>query len=153
MEVARRLEAVLEPSVFDLKVAVATQSREFVDQHFGQTEALLIYGISDSECQLIRATEFPVPKAERSHGALPAKIAELSDCNAVICNAIGNAVVLKLMDKQIMPIVVFEQKPIRSVLEELQTQLREDRPLWMTRILAKREKPPSLERLLDEPWN
>ncbi len=152
MDIARRLETVVEQGTFDLRIAVATQSREKVDQHFGQTEALLIYGINDNACQLIRAIEFPVQKAALSHASLPLKIAELSDCNAVVCNAIGNAVVLKLMNKQIMPIVV-DQQPIRHVLEDLQAQLKADRPLWMTRTLAKKEQPSSLESLLDEPWN
>jgi nitrogen fixation protein NifX len=128
-----------------MKVAVASQDRIVVHQHFGRATQFLIYAIENNECRLveIRKNQPPCGTAqedgELGHTADPMQkaIDLLVDCRAVIVAQIGRGAVEKLSRRGIQAFVIPDF--IDSALQRLMASGRlaesvaqgEDRFKWL----------------------
>jgi len=155
----RRLHVEPSPdaSSFKVKVAFATHDRQTVDQHFGSSLGMLIYGISEQDWHLIEAIEYSV--SDRVHDKLPSRINDLADCSAVFCNACGAAAIRQLIEQNIQPIKVREGYDIHQLLSEMQQELQQGPSGWLARAMKQREDVQTAEnsqqrlsQLMDEEW-
>jgi len=155
----RRLQIEPGPNEcdFKIKVAFATQNRQSVDQHFGSSLGMLIYGIAEQEWHLLEAIEYSV--SDRVHDKLPSRINDLSECSAVFCNACGAAAIRQLIEQNIQPIKVHEGYSIHQLLSEVQQELQQGPSGWLARAMKQREEPETpessqerLSQLMDEEW-
>jgi len=97
-----------------MRVAVASQNRVAVHQHFGRATQFLVYELEGNECRLveIRKNEPPCGTAQEN-GELPhaedsmqRSVDLLSDCRAVVVAQIGSAAVEKLSSRGIHAFVI-----------------------------------------------
>ncbi len=142
---------------FKIKVAFATHDRQSVDQHFGSSLGMLIYGIGEAEWHLLEAIEYTV--SDRVHDKLPSRINDISECSAMFCNACGAAAIRQLIEKNIQPIKVHEGYDIHQLLSELQQELKEGPSGWLARAMKQRDESAApennqerLSQLMDEDW-
>lgn len=155
----RRLHVEPSPDArsFKVKVAFATHDRQTVDQHFGSSLGMLIYGICEHDWHLLEAIEYSV--SDRVHDKLPSRINDLADCSAVFCNACGAAAIRQLIEQNIHPIKVHEGYDIHQLLSEMQQELQQGPSGWLARAMKQREESETTEdsqqrlsQLMDEEW-
>jgi predicted Fe-Mo cluster-binding NifX family protein len=92
------------------KVAVATDSGEYIDACFGKTESFLIYGLKQRDgdnaysYELIEKRAGPKPCKDRTHdlNVLEETAELLKDCGMVLAGRIGPAAVKALSDRGVM---------------------------------------------------
>lgn len=133
----------------NVKIAFASNDRQSVNQHFGAAEAFAIHELDAQGARLMEVVEFSERDVvmDGHEGKLAAKIALLTDCAAVYCNAVGASAIQQLLARGIQPMRVDEGTPIISILAQLQHSLRTEPPLWLAKKL--RPQPHFAE---DETW-
>ncbi|MCE0495421.1 NifB/NifX family molybdenum-iron cluster-binding protein [Vibrio salinus] len=144
---------------FALKVAFATYSRKRVDQHFGSCKTMLVYGVSVEGWHLMEAIEYAELSAT-THDKLPTRIADLSGCSAVFCNACGASAIRQLLEKNIHPVKVVEGSGIHELLVDIKEELNSEPTGWLARAIKQKEKTEEpevkkaqrLSQLMDEDW-
>lgn len=118
-----------------LKVAFASSDRRCVNQHFGAARAFVIYAVREDRSELIEVAQFHEVPMDGHEGKLAAKIALLSGCAAVFCQAVGASAIQQLMAIGVQPVKVFEGTRIENLIGSLQQQLREGPPRWLVKAL------------------
>lgn len=157
----RRLHVEPSPGVdsFTIKVAFATFDRKSVDQHFGSCKTMLVYGVNSEEWHMLEAIEYAdVPAI--THDKLPTRIADLTGCAAVFCNACGASAIRQLLEKNIHPVKVVEGSEIHRLLVEVREELQGEPTGWLARAIKQKEKTQEpdvkkaerLSQLMDEDW-
>jgi predicted Fe-Mo cluster-binding NifX family protein len=97
-----------------MKVAVASENKLVVHQHFGRATQFLIYEVEEAECRLveIRKNQPPCGTAREdgegghSEDIMQKTVDLLSDCRAVVVARIGPAAVEKLSRLGIQAFVI-----------------------------------------------
>jgi predicted Fe-Mo cluster-binding NifX family protein len=97
-----------------MKVAVASQDRVVVHQHFGHATQFLIYEVQEDGCHLVEIRENKPacgtgqPDGESGHDedAMQRTVDLLLDCRAVVIARIGSAAVEKLSARGIQAFVI-----------------------------------------------
>lgn len=138
-----------------LKVAFASSDRETVDQHFGSSQAFVIYGVNPERVRLLSVAEFDDQEQDGNEDKLAGKLALLEDCIAVYCRACGASAVRQLLQAGIQPVKVAETTPIDELLEALQGELRAGPSAWLAKAI-RRAGPGSHQRIdnmLSEAWD
>jgi nitrogen fixation protein NifX len=133
-----------------LKIAFATSDRRAVNQHFGAAEAFAIYEFDERESRLVEVAEFIETAMDGHEGKLAAKVALLTDCAAVYCNAVGASAIQQLLAKNIQPMRVDEGTLIDELLLGLQKNLLNEPPVWMAKHLKKQSN--AAHFAADEAW-
>ncbi len=129
------------PPTMSVKIAFASSDRKQVDQHFGAAEAFAIYELSEDDARLVEALQFhDNDTAMDGHeGKLAAKIALLSGCAAVYCNAVGASAIKQLLAAGIQPMKVVEGTDIDQLLCGLNQSLTDTPPAWLEKNLKPRD--------------
>jgi len=78
-------------------VAFATADLRHVDQHFGAAESFAVYAVDPAKAILVEATQFGTPAMDGNEDKLAAKIAALTGCVAVYCQAVGASAIAQLI--------------------------------------------------------
>ncbi|MBE3666692.1 nitrogen fixation protein NifX [Vibrio cincinnatiensis] len=154
----RRLHLPPEPTQDNLRVKIAftTSDRQTVDQHFGSAKGVLIYGIYSTEWHLMEAIEYS--SSGFAHDKLPSRIADLSGCAVLFCNACGALAIRQLIECDIQPVKVSEGCHIHFLLTEVMAELNGTQTGWLSRALKKNKLPDlsdtqkRLTQLMDEEW-
>ncbi|MFL7865355.1 NifB/NifX family molybdenum-iron cluster-binding protein [Vibrio cincinnatiensis] len=154
----RRLHLPPEPTEENLRVKIAftTSDRQTVDQHFGSAKGVLNYGIYNTEWHLMEAIEYST--SGPAHDKLPSRIADLSGCAAIFCNACGASAIRQLLECDIQPVKVNESCDIHFLLTEVMSELDSAQTGWLARALKKSKLPEALDtekrlaQLMDEDW-
>jgi predicted Fe-Mo cluster-binding NifX family protein len=97
-----------------MKVAVASEDKVVVHQHFGRATQFLVYEIEEAECRLveIRKNQPPCGPARQddelthSEDTMQKTVDLLADCSAVVVARIGPAAVEKLSRRGIQAFVI-----------------------------------------------
>lgn len=126
-----------------IRVAFASSDRRCVNQHFGAAQAFVIYAVEENRSELLEVAQFHEAPMDGHEGKLAAKIALLSGCAAVFCQAVGASAIQQLMAVGVQPVKVFEGTRIEDLIGSLQQQLREGPPRWL--LKAMRSQRPSDE--------
>ena len=121
-----------------VRVAFASADRKHVDQHFGAAEGFVIYRVGPLRYELDAAAQFGRLDMDGNEDKLAAKIAALTDCVAVYCQAVGASAIGQLKTHGIQPIKVAPDTLISGLLKELQQELREGPSAWLARAIERR---------------
>lgn len=117
-----------------VRVAVASNSGEKLDGHFGSCLRFLVYQVSGDSIQLVDV-----------RSALEADLAEdrnqfradlIRDCQVLYVVSIGGPAAAKVVKAGIYPMKMNEGCPATDVLEKLQTVMKASPPPWLAKILG-----------------
>ena len=131
MPQAQPLDSIPADSI---RVAIASNSGEKLDGHFGSCLRFLIYQVSTQQVQLVDV-----------RSALEADLAEdrnqfrtdlISDCQVMYVASIGGPAAAKVVRAGIYPIKVSEGGQALDVLEKLQSVMKSAPPPWLAKILG-----------------
>jgi nitrogen fixation protein NifX len=127
-----------------IRVAIASNSEENLDGHFGSCERFLIYQVAPAEARLIdiRSTA----DAEQAEDRNAARSALIADCQVVYVHSIGGPAAAKVVRAGVHPVKVPQAAPARETLAQLQTTLQAPPP-WLAKIMG--VKASTLSRFAD----
>jgi nitrogen fixation protein NifX len=128
-----------------MKVAFASSDYRHVDQHFGATPRLVVYGVKADRVTLIRVVDFPVENGHQTE-KIARRIHALEDCVTLFCVAIGDAVFRQLLQVGVRAERVPAETTIVGLLQEIQLY-------WYDkgqRKSARQRDPQRFNRLLQE---
>ncbi len=127
-----------------LRVAVASNSGDLLDGHFGSCPRFLIYQVGRETTRLvaIRGTE-PTDEAEDKNAARSALI---DDCQLVYVQSIGGPAAAKVVRAGVHPIKVPSGGPASETLDRLRAVL-DAPPPWLAKVMGVEAR--SLARFTD----
>ena len=88
---------------WSMKVAFASSDYRHVDQHFGATPRLVVYGVKADRVTLLRVVEFPVVSGHQTE-KIAERVHALEDCVTLFCVAIGEAVFRQLLQVDLIAV-------------------------------------------------
>jgi nitrogen fixation protein NifX len=116
-----------------LRVAVASNTEENLDGHFGSCPRFLIYQVGRNDMRLIDARSTLI--AEDAEDKNVARAELISDCQIVYVQSIGGPAAAKAVRANIHPVKVPDGGKARVTLQRLQTVL-DAPPPWLAKILG-----------------
>jgi predicted Fe-Mo cluster-binding NifX family protein len=91
-----------------MRVAVASEDGETIQQHFGKTTQFMVYELDGDQCRLLEVRENEPachPGRSRQHGAyLAESIALIADCRVVLASQIGPVAEAHLLQHNVLPL-------------------------------------------------
>lgn len=117
-----------------LSVAVASNTGEALDGHFGSCTRFLVYRVSEEGIWLaaVRSTLSTDDAEDRN----VARAALIADCQIVYVQSVGGPAAAKLVRAGIHPVKFPAGGPAREALAQLQATLRRPPP-WLARLLGR----------------
>jgi nitrogen fixation protein NifX len=131
------------PGAHLIKVAFASADHRHVDQHFGAAVGFAIYRVAPGSAELAELAQFGSLDMDGNEDKLGAKIAALSDCVAVYCQAIGASAIGQLRAQGIQAIKVAPGTPISDLLRALRQELSAGPSAWLARAIDQRRPRPA----------
>jgi nitrogen fixation protein NifX len=128
-----------------LRVAVASNSADNLDGHFGSAPRFLIYQVGRDAIRLIAVR--PTLVADDAEDKNVARSELINDCQIVYVQSIGGPAAAKVVRANVHPIKFPQPAPAREALARLQGTL-ESPPPWLARIMGVEAK--SLARFAEE---
>ncbi|GAB2181915.1 hypothetical protein DLREEDagrD3_21380 [Denitratisoma sp. agr-D3] len=127
-----------------IRVAVASNSEEKLDGHFGSCERFLVYQVSPTELRLIdiRSTA----AADEAEDRNVARASLIGDCQVVYVQSIGGPAAAKVVRAGVHPVKIPKVAEARETLAQLQTTLLSPPP-WLAKIMG--VAPSSLARFAE----
>lgn len=122
-----------------VRVAFATSDMRHVDQHFGAAESFAIYAVDPFQANLVEATQFGSLAMDGNEDKLAAKIAALSGCIAIYCQAVGASAINQLLAQGIHPVKVGPGAPVANLIAALQEELRAGPSAWLARAIENQQ--------------
>lgn len=117
-----------------IRVAVASNTGEALDGHFGSCSRFLIYQLSTTEIRLVEVRA--AQSANLSEDKNRARVSLIRDCPVVYVASIGGPAAAKVVQANIYPMKVESGENCRTVLAELQHTLATAPPPWLAKILG-----------------
>lgn len=118
-----------------IRVAVASNSDEQLNGHFGSCTRFLIYQVSASQLKLIDAR--PTLAADLSSDKNAVRVNMIKDCKVLYVVSAGGPAAAKVIKADIHLIQVAEGGAAREVASRLQPVLRGSPPPWLAKALGK----------------
>jgi nitrogen fixation protein NifX len=137
-----------------IKVAFATTDMIHVNQHFGSAKSFAVYAVDPEHAELLEAAQFGELAQDGNEDKLSVKIQLLDGCAAVYCQAIGASAIKQIIAQGIQPIKVHEGSTIKSLITDLQTEMKSGPSSWLAKAISQ-NKGPDPERfneMADEGW-
>jgi len=116
-----------------LRVAVASNTEENLDGHFGSCPRFLIYQVGRNDMRLIDARSTLITDDAEDKNVARAEL--ISDCQIVYVQSIGGPAAAKAVRANIHPVKVPDGGKARVTLQRLQTVL-DAPPPWLAKILG-----------------
>jgi nitrogen fixation protein NifX len=116
-----------------LRVAVASNTEENLDGHFGSCPRFLIYQVGRDGIRLIDARSTLITDDAEDKNVARAKL--IDDCQIVYVQSIGGPAAAKAVRADIHPVKVPEGGKARATLQRLQAVL-DAPPPWLAKILG-----------------
>ncbi|WP_027802860.1 nitrogen fixation protein NifX [Paraburkholderia dilworthii] len=121
-----------------MKIAFATQGRQFVDAHFGWARSIVTYNVTPYGYQFVEAFDFGGKLEEDGdEDKLAPKLEAVKDCAILYVVAIGGSAAARVVALKIHPIKVSRPESIEEILGKLQQVLKGTPPPWLRKALAK----------------
>ncbi|MGK3995727.1 dinitrogenase iron-molybdenum cofactor biosynthesis protein [Sorangium sp. So ce1024] len=117
-----------------VRVAVASNSGERLDGHFGSAARYLIYQVSAAEIRLVDVRSAAAADASGDKNAF--RVSLIKDCCAVYLVSIGGPAAAKVIKADIHMIPMPDGGEARQILEDLQSVLAISPPPWLAKILG-----------------
>ncbi|MEN3755131.1 NifB/NifX family molybdenum-iron cluster-binding protein [Mangrovibacter yixingensis] len=132
-------------SDWSMRVAFASSDYHHVDQHFGATPRIVVYGVREDQVTLLKVVDFTVVCGHQEQ-KLNSRIEALEDCVSLYCVAIGDVVFRQLLQVGVRAVRVSPGTPIAQLLEQIQACWAENEQ----RTQRRQREPDRFERLLQE---
>lgn len=116
-----------------IRVAVASNSGENLDGHFGSCERFLIYQVSPTTVKLVAVRS--ALDADDAEDRNAARAAVINDCQILFIQSIGGPAAAKVVRAGVHPLKKPAGGPARQILSELQSRLTTPPP-WLARIMG-----------------
>ena len=116
-----------------LRVAVASNTEENLDGHFGSCPRFLIYQVGRNDTRLIDARSTLITDDAEDKNVARAEL--ISDCQIVYVQSIGGPAAAKAVRANIHPVKVPDGGKARVTLQRLQAVL-DAPPPWLAKILG-----------------
>ena len=117
-----------------LRIAVASNTQEKLDGHFGSCHRYLIYQLSVDELKLIDVRS--ALEADLSDSKNEFRVALIKDCPLLYVMSIGGPAAAKVVQANIYPMKVEQGGEIREILADLQRAIATSPPPWLAKILG-----------------
>lgn len=130
----------------ELSVAFASSDLSAIDEHFGSATRLVVYRVTAGGAELQQVVSFDAVNHDGNEQKLPAKIAALSGCAAIFCQAVGGSAIKQLMASGVQPIKVNDSATIHETLTWLQSELKQPKTPWVVKALAQQLREESAGR-------
>ena len=122
-----------------IRIAVASNSGEQLDGHFGSCHRYLIYQLSADEIRLIDVRS--ALEADLSDDKNAFRVNLIRDCPILYIVSIGGPAAAKVIQAYIYPMKIEQGGAIREILADLQKAIATSPPPWLAKILGiEREK-------------
>lgn len=117
-----------------VRVAIASNTADNMDGHFGSCLRFLIYQVNRDSCRLIdiRSTQGADESDDRN--AFRADL--IRDCQLMYVVSIGGPAAAKVIRAGIYPMKLSAEEPAPAVLAKLQETLRGHPPPWLAKIMG-----------------
>lgn len=116
-----------------LRVAVASNSADNLDGHFGSAPRFLVYQVGRDTIKLIDVR--PTLAADEAEDKNVARSELIKDCQIVYVQSIGGPAAAKVVRANVHPIKFPQSAPAREALARLQGTL-DAPPPWLARIMG-----------------
>lgn len=117
-----------------IRVAVASNSQEELDGHFGSCPRYLIYQLSATGSKLIDIRS--ALEADLAEDKNAFRVDLIKDCHVLYIVSVGGPAAAKVIKAGIYPIKISEGGSAREVLGKLQTAIATSPPPWLAKILG-----------------
>lgn len=117
-----------------LRVAVASNSGESLNGHFGSCIRYLIYQVSANDIQLIDIRSALEADFSDDRNAFRADL--IKDCQILYVVSIGGPAAAKVVRADVYPMKVIEGGEARDILKKLQTVMSGNTPPWLAKIMG-----------------
>jgi len=128
-----------------LRVAVASNSGEQLDGHFGSCNRFLVYRVAEDAIHLVAVRSTLSTDAEEDRNT--ARAALIGDCHLVYVQSVGGPAAAKLVRAGIHPVKLPAGGPAREAVARLQQSLQRPPP-WLAKVLGREAT--SLARFVPE---
>jgi len=116
-----------------LRVAVASNTGENLDGHFGSAPRFLVYQVGKSEIRLIDVR--PTLLADEAEDKNVARSEMIDDCQIVYVQSIGGPAAAKVVRAGIHPVKIATAGPARAAIAGLQAVL-DAPPPWLAKLMG-----------------
>jgi len=117
-----------------LRVAVASNSGESLDGHFGSCNRFLVYRVSEDSLHLVAVRSTLAADGEDDRNA--ARAALIGDCHLVYVQSVGGPAAAKLVRAGIHPVKFPAGGAARDAIARLQSTLQRPPP-WLAKVLGR----------------
>lgn len=119
-----------------IRVAVASNSGELLDGHFGTCSRFLIYQVSADEIRLVETASMAnVPAKSDDKNTYRAE--QIGDCDLLYVVSIGGPAAAKVIKQDIHPIKIPEGGSARDILSQVQHVLKVNPPPWLAKAMGR----------------
>ncbi len=116
-----------------LRVAVASNSADHLDGHFGSANRFLVYQVGRGAIRLVDVR--PTFIADEAEDKNVARAELINDCQLVYVQSIGGPAAAKVVRAGVHPVKFPQTGPARAALERLQGTL-DAPPPWLAKIMG-----------------
>jgi len=117
-----------------IRIAIASNTQEKLDGHFGSCHRYLIYQLSTDEIRLIDVRS--ALEADLSENKNDFRLELIRDCPIVYVVSIGGPAAAKVIQANIYPMKIEQGGDIREILADLQKAIATSPPPWLAKILG-----------------
>ena len=123
-----------EPMPGSIRVAIASNSGETLNGHFGSCIRFLIYQVSATDCKLVGIQS--AVEADLSQDRNMFRVDLIRDCQVLYVVSIGGPAAAKVVRGGIHPMKVTEGGEASDIIAKLQTVMSHSPPPWLAKILG-----------------
>lgn len=117
-----------------IRVAVASNSDEQLNGHFGSCLRFLVYQMNADTCELVDIRSAMEADLSDDRNAFRANL--IDDCQVLYVQSIGGPAAAKVVRTGVYPIKHIEGGEARTVLARLQAVMENSPPPWLSKILG-----------------
>ena len=119
-----------------INIAFASSDGVYIDQHFGWSKTFYLFVVDEQRVELIGTIDSS-EEIEDEHAKLSYKIGTIDDADIMYCSQIGPKASKMVQASGIHPVRVTEGEKINSAINQIQTMLNDNPPMWLLRIFHK----------------
>jgi nitrogen fixation protein NifX len=123
-----------------MKVAFTSSDGNFVDSHFGNSEAFFIWELDPRRAKFLGRRA--IPEQDGQDDRIRARTDVVLDCAIVCTEQIGGPAAAKLVAQHIHPMKTTATTPIAEMIERLQNVLRGHPAPWLRKAMLQKVAPP-----------
>ena len=117
-----------------IRVALASNTADDLNGHFGSCPRFLVYQVSSSEIRLVAIRSTVGADESDDRNAFRANI--IADCHVLYVQSVGGPAAAKVVRAGIYPLKIAEGGKALDILQQLQSVMAGSPPPWLAKILG-----------------